>query len=177
MEAGSVAIIRDTRGRDTYKRARLTLDAISPSDKRLAEALTYWKGLRDGGKLPSRAQVDLFKLKSMMGWMHVVDTTATTPHGYYFRLWGSSVRLNAGKNHTKMPLGDCPWPLLRDAAIEDYGDVVATGEPAYHLISHTVDFTRHSLARLLLPLAGDGRRVDQLLILINERPLPCIEEV
>jgi hypothetical protein len=176
MEVGSAATVHEIGGRDTYKRVRLGLDAISPSDRRLAEALAYWQGLRDGGKLPSRVQVDLFKLKSMMGWMHVVDTTAATPHGYYFRLWGSSVRLNSGKNHTKMPLGDCPWPLLRDAAIEDYGDVVATGEPAYHLINHMVDFTRHSLARLLLPLAADGRRVDQLLILINERPLPCIVE-
>jgi len=176
MEVGSAAVVHEIRGRDTYKRARLNLDAIAPSDNRLAEALTYWNDLRDGRKLPSRAQVDLFKLKSMMGWMHVVDTTASTPHGYYFRLWGSSVRLNSGKNHTKMLLGDCPWPLLRDAAIEDYGDVVATGEPAYHLICHTVDFSRHSLARLLLPLAADGRRVDQLLILINERPLPCTDE-
>jgi len=51
-----------------------------------------------------------------------------------------------------------------------------TGEPAYHLISHTVDYIRHSFARLLLPLAEDGRRVNQLLVFVNERRLPCLDD-
>jgi hypothetical protein len=175
-EIGSVPIFKQRRGHDTYKRARRGLDGISPSDKRLGEALAYWHDLREGGRLPARSQIDLFQLKTMMGWMHVVDTTAGNPDGYFYRLWGSNVRLDSGKDHTRMPLGGCPWPLLRDAAMQDYADVVATGQAAYHLISHTVDHLRHSFARLLLPLAADGRRVDQLLILINERPLPCIEQ-
>ena len=75
-----------------------------------------------------------------------------------------------------MTLGACPWPILRNAVMRDYGDVVATGEPAYHLISHTIDYVRHSFARLLLPLAADGRHVNQLLVLINERRLPCLED-
>jgi hypothetical protein len=176
MGVGSATVLKEVRGRDTYKRSRGSLEGISPSDKRLGEALSYWNDLRDGGRLPARSQIDLFRLKALMGWMHVVDTTAATPDGYYYRLWGSSVRLDAGKDHTRMPLSAIPWPLVREAAMEDYADVVATGQPAYHLVSHTIDHLRHSFARLLLPLAADGRRVDQLLILINERPLPCLGE-
>jgi hypothetical protein len=106
----------------------------------------------------------------------VVDTSAASPGEYFYRLWGSQVRLDRGKDHTRMLLGACPWPILRDAAMQDYGDAVATGEPSYHLISHTIDYTRHSIARLLLPLAADGRRVDQLFVLVNERRLPCLED-
>lgn len=175
MGLASVARSVNASGRNAYTRVRVALEKIAPADERLAQMLRYWSGLRTGGRLPARADVDQFMLKPMMGWIHVVDTSAPDPGEYYYRLWGSSVRLDAGKDHTRMTLGMCPWPVMRDALMQDYADVVATGEPAYHLITHTIDYSRHSLARLLLPLAGDGRRVDQLLVLINERPLPCFD--
>jgi hypothetical protein len=176
MRFKSNAVVAEQLGDDVFKRVRLGLGDMCPADKRLEEMLRYWSDLRSGGRLPARPQIDHLALKPMMGWIHVVDTTAPSPGRYFYRLWGSSVRLDSGKDHTRMTLGDCPWPLLRDGAMQDYGNVVATGEPTYHLISHTIDYTQHSIARLLLPLASDGRRVDQLLVLINERPLPCLED-
>ena len=176
MQFSSSATLKKRRGSDACKRVRMDLAAISPADRRLAEALQYWNGLRKGKRLPARPEIDLFSLKPLMGWMHVVDTSAANPEAYYYRLWGSRVGLDSGKDHTRMPLGEIPWPLLRNAAITDYADVAATGHPAYHLVTHTIDYVRHSFARLLMPLATDGRRVDQLLILINERPLPSIED-
>ena len=174
-QLNSSAIIAERRGSDVYKRVRLPLDEIAPADVKLAEMFGYWNGLRQGRHLPARSDIDPMMLKRMMGWTHIVDTSAANPAEYFYRLWGSSVRLDSGKDHTRMYLGGCPWPLLRDAAMQDYAHVVATGEPAYNLITHTVNFTRHSFARLLLPLAKDGRTVDQLLVMINERPVPGIE--
>jgi hypothetical protein len=176
MQFSSTAIVAVRQGDDSYKRVRLGTDAMCQADKRLGEALRYWNSLRSGRRLPSRNQIDLPMLRSLMGWIHVVDTGATSPGEYYYRLWGSKVRLDKGRDHTRMSLGACPWPILRDAIMQDYSDVVATGEPAYHLISHIIDNARHSIARLLLPLASDGRRVDQLFVLINERRLPCLED-
>ncbi len=176
MQFCSTAVVVSRQGDDSYKRARLALDTMCRADKRLSEALRYWNSLRSGRRLPSRDQIDLPMLRSMMGWIHVVDTSAASPGEYFYRLWGSRVRLDKGKDHTRMALGACPWPLLRDPIMQDYGDAVATGEPAYHLISHTIDYSRHSIARLLLPLATDGRHVDQLFVLINERRLPCLED-
>ncbi len=176
MHFSSTAIVASRQGNDSYKRVRLGPDEMCKADKRLGEALRYWNSLRSGRRLPSRSQIDLPMLKPLMGWIHVVDTAATSPGEYFYRLWGSRVRLDRGKDHTRMLLGACPWPILRDAIMQDYGDVVATGEPTYHLISHTIDYARHSLARLLLPLAADGRRVDQLFVLVNERRLPCLED-
>jgi len=68
-----------------------------------------------------------------------------------------------------------PAGAMRDDAIEDYWEVVTTGVPAYQLIRHVEGKLPYSYARLLLPLAADGRRVDQLVVLINERPLPELE--
>lgn len=176
MQFSSAATPKERLGSNTCKRIRIDLGSISPADRRLAEALQYWNGLRKGKRLPARSEIDLFTLKPLMGWMHVVDTAAGSPAAYYYRLWGSRVGLDQGKNHTQMPVGEIPWPLLRNAVLTDYADVVATGHPAYHLVTHTIDYLRHSFARVLLPLANDGRRVDQLLVLINERPLASIED-
>jgi hypothetical protein len=175
MQFSSAATPNESLGRDGCKRVRMDPGSISPADRRLAEALQYWNGLRKGQRLPARSEIDLFSLKPLMGWMHVVDTSAANPEAYYYRLWGSRVGLDSGKDHTGMLLAEIPWPLLRKAALSDYADVVATGHPAFHLVTHTIDYLRHSFARLLMPLATNGRRVDQLLILINERPLPGLE--
>ena len=74
-------------------------------------------------------------------------------------------------------LGEMPAGLMRNAAIEDYWEVATTGVPTYKLISHTEKLIPYSYARLLLPLAGDARQVDRLVVLINERPLPELGEM
>src|SRR5437763_12945387 len=155
MKFCTTAVVASRQGNDSYKRVRLRPESMCDADKRLGEALRYWNGLRSGRKLPSRSQIDLTMLKPLLGWMHVVDTKAPSPGEYFYRLWGSRVRLDRGKDHTRMTVGACPWPILRDAIMQYYGDVVATGEPSYHLISHTIDYSRHSIARLLLPLSTD----------------------
>jgi hypothetical protein len=106
------------------------------------------------------------------GRSHIVDTTADRPDGYFFRLWGSTVSLDRGADYTKQRLGQMPHTTMRDAAIEDYADVVATGVPAYQLVCHVQNFMPYSYSRLILPLASDGRRVDRILVSINERVIP-----
>jgi hypothetical protein len=64
---------------------------------------------------------------------------------------------------------------MRDDAIEDYWEVVTTAVPTYQLINRVEKNLPYSYARMLLPLAEDGRRVDRLVVLINERRLPEIE--
>jgi hypothetical protein len=54
---------------------------------------------------------------------------------------------------------------FRQSAIT-YGTVGATGVPTYELIS----MPPYSYGRLVLPLASDGRRVDRILVCVNERP-------
>jgi hypothetical protein len=77
-----------------------------------------------------------------------------------------------GGGYANRTLGEMPSGFMRDDAIEDYRQVVAAGTPSYHLISLVEKNQSYSYARLLLPLAQDGRRVDRLVVLINERPLP-----
>jgi hypothetical protein len=93
--------------------------------------------------------------------------------GYRFRLWGTvNPYRGAYKNQT---LALMPAGLMREDAVEDYWEVAASGVPTYQLIYRTENHQLLSYARLLLPLAADGRRVDQLVVLINERRPPELE--
>jgi hypothetical protein len=160
---------------DSSKRLCLPLDAISPEDEWLAQLLGIWRDARTGWRLPASESLDpLEALNIARGRAHIVDTRDTDPRGYRFRLWGAANSL--GTDRANQTLGQMLLPrLMRDDAIEDYSEVVNTGVPTYQLIHHSANGLAYSYARLLLPLAADGRRVDQLLVLFNERLLPELE--
>jgi hypothetical protein len=159
---------------DYSRRSSLAIDSISSKDEWLDQLLQIWRSARCGWRLPSRESLDPLQLLNIArGRAHIVDTQDPKPEGYRFRLWGT---LNSyGTGHANKTLGEMPASLMRDAAIEDYWEVATTGMPTYHLISHVEKNIAYSYARLLLPVAADGRRVDQLVVLINERPLPELQ--
>lgn len=166
-----VATIRDRS--DFSSRLCLAPMEVRAEDDWIGRLLALWEGRRRGALLPARTDFDNVELMAMSrGRSHIVDTTADQPTGYFFRLWGSTVSLDRGADYTKMRLGSMPHTTMRDAALEDYADVVATGVPAYQLVHHLQGFMPYSYARLLLPLATNGRQVDQVLVSINERDIP-----
>jgi hypothetical protein len=158
------------RAGDSSERLARPLDAIGPDDGWLRELLAAWRHACAGRRLPSIESLDSFELLNIArGRAHIVDTRDAHPGGYRFRLWGT---VNSyGSGHANKTLGEMPAGPMRDAAIEDYRDIVATGRPSYQLIYHVEDRRPYSYARLVLPLAADGRRIDRLIVLINERPL------
>ncbi len=102
-----------------------------------------------------------------------MDTDNSNPAAYRFRLWGAVNSYGGG--YANRSLGEMPDGLMRDDAIEDYRRVVAAAAPSYQLIDIVENGLSYSYARLLLQLAQDGRRVDRLIVLINERSLPELD--
>jgi hypothetical protein len=154
------------QARDSSKRLCLPLEAISPEDDWFALLFRIWREARAGRRLPASEAVDT-ALNIACGRAHIVDTREPDPRRYRFRLWGS---VNSyGYGQCNLTLGEMPAGLMRSDAIEDYRNAVNTGVPTYQLINRLEDNVPFSYARLLLPLACDGWRVDGLLILINER--------
>jgi hypothetical protein len=153
------------------KRLLLPVDAIAPPDEWLGHLMSMWRKARPGWYLPASEALDpLEVLNIARGRAHIVDTTAADPAGYRFRIWGAAN--SYGNRYGNQTLGQMPAGLMREDALEDYWEVVMSGEPAYQLIQHMENGQQFSYARLLLPLAADGLLVDQLLVLFNERPLP-----
>jgi hypothetical protein len=155
--------------RDFSKRLWLPLDAISRDDEWLGRLLGLWRGARPNWRLPASESLDpIGALNIARGRAHIIETRDTDPSGYRFRLYGA---VTYGRGRSNLTLGEMPPGLMRDDAIEDYWEVVSTGVPNYQLIHRLEDHLALSYARLLLPFAADGRRVDRLLVLINERRL------
>jgi hypothetical protein len=160
---------------DFSKRLCLPLDAISLEDRWLGELLGIWRSVRPGWLLPARSSLDsALLLRTCLGRAHIVDTKEEDPLNYRFRLWGT-VNSYQGE-YTNRRLGEMPAGLMRDDAVEDYWEVVTTGVPTYQLIYRGEHYVRYSYARLALPLAKDGKQVDQLIVLINERELPALQQ-
>jgi hypothetical protein len=158
------------------QRLCLPLDAISAEDEWLGRLLHMWRGARSGWRLPACESLDPFEVLNIArGRAHIVDTRETDPAGYRFRLWGAASSF--ARNHTNRTLAQMPVGSMREDALEDYWEVVSTGVPNYQLIHHVEKELLYSYARLLLPLSADGRRVDQLLVLFHERPLPELKRL
>jgi hypothetical protein len=180
-EEGGVASFSEPRGPaitakagDYSRRLSRPLDSISLEDEWLGQLLRYWRSARSAWRLPSSESFDpLQVLNIARGRAHIVDTSGSDPEGYQFRIWGTVNSYGGG--HDNKTLRDMPAGSMRDDAIEDYWEVVTTGVPTYQLINRVEKNLPYSYARLLLPLAANGRRVDRLVVLINERPLPEAE--
>ncbi len=166
---------KTTRGGDLSERLSRPLAAISADDEWLGRLLRFWGNARRGRRLPSNESLDSLELLNIAsGRAHIVDTASSNPAGYRFRLWGAVNSYGGG--YANRALGEMPAGLMRDDAIAEYQQVVAAGTPSYHLIGLVEKRLSYSYARLLLPLAQDGRRVDRLIVLINERPLPELDK-
>ncbi len=155
--------------RDIVKRRRMPLAEIPQADKVLGEALAYWQSLRQDGLLPSRDDVDVLDLRPLVGNIHLVDV-GDDPSDIRFGLYGTRVPLQNYKDFTGKGPGMVGSAAYSQAVMEDYKAVQATGTPCYQHIVARIDYIVHSYARLILPLADDGRHVNKLLVCINVRP-------
>jgi hypothetical protein len=172
--SGAFTLGLRTHAEEYSKRLSKSLDGIAPEDEWLGQTLSIWRSARIGRRLPSRESFDILEaINIARGRAHLVDTRAPDPEGYRFRLWGSDNSYRGGRSN--ITLAETPAGLLRQLTMEDYSRAVATGVPNYQLIHHIEDNQLFSYARLLLPLAANGRRVDQLVVLINERRLLELE--
>lgn len=149
-------------GSDSILRRRVSLwDAEPPKNETLMALYRYWESLRPEGLLPARAEFDLAKLKPVMGMASVVDVDVEDPLDYCIRLQGASI---PHTDLSKQRIRDIPSAAYRDMLSKDYRAAKEIGTPAYYEVVARLDYLPHSYARLILPFAKDGRRVNQLLV-------------
>ena len=154
--------------RDVVKRRRMSVEDIPQTDRVLSEALVYWQSLRSEGLLPARRDVDVLELRPLVGNLHLVDV-GNGPSDIRFGLYGTRVPLQNFQDFTGKGPGMVGSAVYSQSVMEDYQAVQATGTPCYQHIVARIDYILHSYARLILPLADDGRHVNKLLVCINKR--------
>ena len=157
---------------DIVLRRAQPISSLAVQDPELNTAYEYWTSCRKDGLLPSRREIDVLQLKPVLGHTHLVDVTADDPADYRYRLWGSKVPLHRFRNYTNWRIGDYRSVPYRKGLMEDYSAVTWTGSPLYHQIVARLDSIRYSYARILLPLAEDGRKVNMLIVCTRDRIFP-----
>jgi hypothetical protein len=161
---------------DVVRALRLPWECIAAQDGLLIEAMGYWRSLGQQGMIPEPRSVDPIMLKPLLGWTHKVDTSDPDPANYYFRLWGTNIPLERHKAFTGLRVSEYPSEPYRDAVMQDYRDVVATGVPTYQHVLARINYLEYSYTRLILPLATDRRNVNQLLVCIQLRPATTLSD-
>jgi hypothetical protein len=160
-------------GDDYARQRRRPYEAILAEDEWLGRVLNLWQGARHGSRLPAPDARELEPVSEIIrGRAHWVDACASNPEAFWFRTWAEKNSYIFGASgREKRQLGQMPPGLMQAWAIRNYWEVATTGAPTYDL-TFICDYGKeYSYTRLILPLATNGRRVDQLLVLINERDL------
>lgn len=173
-QPGKLVELKDRR--DVVRALRWPWECIADADAHFREALAYWQSLSRGGMIPEPRDIDPIRLRTMLGWIHKVDTSDPDPANYFFRLFGSNVTLEQFESFRGLRVSDYPSIPYRDAVMQDYRDVVASGVPTYQQVLASVNYREYAYGRLILPLAADRRRVSQLLVFIHERPPETLSE-
>ena len=130
----------------------------------LAGLHDYWSGKRRGGRLPGRADLAPEEMVPALPHLMLIDVLDGGSTLRY-RLVGTVIA--TGIDPTGKTLREVlPGGAYRTHILELYAAVLARGGPMYcrHRYPGADDSEAREVARLFLPLAADGRRVDMILV-------------
>jgi hypothetical protein len=129
----------------------------------------YWRQRRPSGRLPSRRDIDPMDFPRLLPRLAVIEVEAKDDGvRYRYRLAGTEIVRRAGRDPTGKYFQDLYEGDYLDSALALYDGLRLSGEPHFSQrvfpIGDGESYLRYD--RLILPLASDGRAVDQFLLLI-----------
>src|SRR5690606_1565782 len=134
-------------------------------DPRLLRFHDYWRSKCRGDLLPGRQDIDPLDIPELLPHITMIDVVrGDDALRFRFRLVGTANVQIAGREHTGAFIEEVFEPAQVAQLREIYGTIVATREPHFwraHLGAAggpPVDY-----ARLMVPLATDGKTVDLLM--------------
>src|SRR5262245_55195267 len=137
------------------------------SDPDLIRFYDYWATLRGDRPMPSRRDVDPVQIPP--GYLPdiMLIEVSHQPRRYRYRLIGTHVVTASGEDRTGRSFDDVAFFKTNPTVMQQYEQVVTTGEPLLSLEPFT-NFTtgqQYDVDRIMLPLSSDGRLVDMVLVL------------
>lgn len=127
-----------------------------------------WRTACRDGRLPARAD---FPPESMTPWMGHIQIVEVVRAGdavrFRVRLVGTRIVYYEGRDNTGVFLDDVVPEEQQDDVLEPYRRSMGEREPIYSAFYSCAEAAISSkLERLILPLATDGKVVDQFLVAI-----------
>jgi hypothetical protein len=127
------------------------------------ELFAYWSSLRDGGRLPSRRNIDPRDFKRHLPTVSLIEVR-NDPRDYRLRLAGTGLYGLFGREITGKALHEVYspdavnyWRAQLDSVVDGRRPAVGFHSLAWRGAPHV------SLLWLRLPLASNGREVDMIL--------------
>lgn len=144
---------------------------IKPLRRELEAIRDRWRKLCRDGRLPSRVD---FPPESLTPWMGHIQIIELVREGYAIRyrvrLVGTRIVYYEGRDNTGLFLDAVIPPDQRAEILRPYQASLETLEPVYSTFYSCSEAAISSeLERLILPLATDGRTIDQFLVAIYRR--------
>lgn len=140
------------------------LGASATAARAHEELFAYWASLRQGGRIPGRADIRPEDFKRLLPTVSLIDVVDGLRRDYRLRLAGTGLYSVYGREITGRTLGDVYgakaadyWRSELDKVVEERRPGVGCHSLAWRGSSHM------SLLWLRLPLATDGRNVDMIL--------------
>lgn len=143
------------------------LGASATAARAHEELFAYWASLRQGGRLPSRADIHPRDFKRLLPTVSLIDVVRGENGGrrdYRLRLAGTGLYSVYGREITGRSLGDVYGARAADYWQSELDRVVDERRPGVGCHSLAWRGAAHmSLLWMRLPLASDGRNVDMIL--------------
>ena len=157
---------------DAIKRRELPLGQMPMLDHVLAAAYAYWHAKHQPPRLPARTDIDILEIPPLIKHLHIVDVSDRDPNEWRFRIVGAVVPKEFGWGFGRERVSGCPWPVYRQALLDDFGAVKETTRPLYQEVALRLDNRVFEYARVLMPLADDGYNTDTLMNCVVRRATP-----
>src|SRR5262245_36959386 len=143
-------------------------------DPDLTRFYDLWVSLRGDRPMPSRKDLDPLHIPSEFLPNLMLIDVLNEPRRYRYRLVGTHVVSASGEDRTGQTFENVGFFKVHPVVVEQYDKVVDTGRPLHSLepFMNFVTGSTYEVDRLLLPLSGDGRRVDMLIVLFHFKTGP-----
>ncbi len=139
-------------------------DPAQVIEPELSELFGYWRERCVDRRCPARQDVDPLDIPHLLANLILLDT-AESLEGFRYRVFGTEVCRGFGNDRTGATLGELAAGVENhEFVFAGYWRAFELAQPDYfhgRTVSFSRDYKRYS--RLLLPLSGDGERVDMIL--------------
>jgi hypothetical protein len=129
----------------------------------IERALVYWRKQKGERELPARADIDPLDLATVLPRVMMAEVSYD-PLVFRYRVAGTGIFTLHGQELTGKLAHELTPPAYGALIQQHYGEAIARRAPILHVIHLQIDFTETFYARIILPLSGDGQRIDRLLL-------------
>jgi hypothetical protein len=147
----------------------LPCEEIAAEDRVLAQAYGKWIAAGGLAQPPRRRALGLDRIRGITGRVALMDVSATHAHDYVFLHAASEIRVVRHMVFERNQRAGDLEDTGEDFYMTTFAEAALSGMPMYHLVMLRSKTMVSSYARLILPLAEHGSRVDRLLLVVNAR--------